>query len=765
MLEEIISNSKDHTPLILHSKAVQKIAVMMCDNLGVKNEKIRNTISKASLLHDIGKCYSGFQTYVKSNKVSDKFTSSNLFHNEISWAFLSTIMNSNSTIYLDSLLYSIYWHHTKDMKTSKSKEYSGEIIEKLNEIDIQLMLKLYNELTGENIDKLNLDKNKNLKYPDYYTSNSSKIYSSDVQYNLIVLSCLVSADRLVSSNDQQKILNNDDYCIEIINKIDYSEIINFSKPESYDGDRFSEQMTCIDNLSNGTTIIKAAAGYGKTTLGLCAWMKTSNKKLLWVCPRNVICEALYDGIIKEIGLLNVDKKISVELFLSNEVKKSYNNDNIGDGFTSDIIITNIDNFLLPSTGNRYRNRMYLLLSSFIVFDEFHELISKEAFFYCFFNVMRCRHYYTNSKTLLLSATPSLISRLWDNDKNKTQILPNENTHYKAAHDKKYTIKLLTKVNDIIPEKNSLFITNAISSAQKTYLKHPYTLLVHSNFIQKDKDRIIQKIFHTYGKKSETNDKIGVISAPILQAAMDISFDKITEIVMSPECTFQRLGRNNRWGYNDSAEFNIITNITDNISIKKCEDSAINCMYDNNLKNKWVNFLIKNILPENEYNLNELYVLYNNFNEENKKDISNYISDQLKTSFTNLSKIYPRKIILNKKNKNGVTISKYANLRDNGTEKMFCIYPIYGQNFKYSDVFQIEDNNEISSKEDFNTQNKQFEVIKLLLSDERFEYNKYKYNNGSGFTSKKLKINANYSKTPYICFDKQYDENIGLFNNI
>ena len=50
------------------------------------------------------------------------------------------------------------------------------------------------------------------------------------------------------------------------------------------------------------------------------------------------------------------------------------------------------------------------------------------------------------------------------------------------------------------------------------------------------------------------------------------------------------------------------------------------------------FLIKNISQDHDYILDELYVLYNKFNEENKKDISNYISDQLKTSFTNLSKI-------------------------------------------------------------------------------------------------------------------------------
>ena len=94
---------------------------------------------------------------------------------------------------------------------------------------------------------------------------------------------------------------------------------------------------------------------------------------------------------------------SVELFLSGEVVFSDINNN--SGFESDIIVTNIDNFLSPSVKTTFADKLFLMNTADVVFDEYQELMTDEALLSAFINMIRVRHRYTKARTLLLSATP------------------------------------------------------------------------------------------------------------------------------------------------------------------------------------------------------------------------------------------------------------------------------------------------------------------------------------------------------------------------
>src|SRR5690606_8448504 len=109
----------------------------------------------------------------------------------------------------------------------------------------------------------------------------------------------------------------------------------------------------------------------------------------------------------------------------------------------------------------------------------------------------------------------------------------------------------------------LTVFNKIENAQE-YHKFTNTenILLHSNFLNSDKQEIIMKIYDLYDKKSNRNiKKSNVISTNILSASHDLSFNNINMSLHSPEYTIQLIGRNNRWGdINESCNINIINNL-------------------------------------------------------------------------------------------------------------------------------------------------------------------------------------------------------------
>ena len=114
-------------------------------------------------------------------------------------------------------------------------------------------------------------------------------------------------------------------------------------------------MLFRSNKIGKTTQVNAPAGFGKTILGL-LWAFNSNKKIIWVCPRNTVAESVYRSITEELKFFNIDF-LSTELFLSGEVKK--NNILFEGDFKSDIIVTNIDNFSRHSRPFKCNSICYL----------------------------------------------------------------------------------------------------------------------------------------------------------------------------------------------------------------------------------------------------------------------------------------------------------------------------------------------------------------------------------------------------------------------
>jgi len=325
MLEKLIAN-KERIPLIKHSKAVSILSEFIFDKISDKTkfvdyDKIKSILINTALLHDIGKCTSQFQQYIADISTNIDYTKI-IYHNEIGWAFLSSIYSNNKSDKL--LLDSIYWHHAKKEHDNFYKNSSIKILEKISKTDLDIMIDFYNHILNVNIDYLDVNDFSENSIPVFFKTQPTLNDAFKNEYPILIRSILISSDQIISSLNideiniilSDKLNNKFDYCDNITTNQKHI-ITNIIKPESYNELRFNEQLNIVKNIDDNCIIqLNAPAGFGKTLLGT-MWSLKSRKKLLWICPRNVVVESVYDSVLNELVALGIDN-ISIELYLHGE---------------------------------------------------------------------------------------------------------------------------------------------------------------------------------------------------------------------------------------------------------------------------------------------------------------------------------------------------------------------------------------------------------------------------------------------------------------
>jgi len=741
-INKILAKSNGIT-LIEHSKEVSRVASLICKNiLNFDDETIMEAVRIGALTHDIGKCTNQFQKSLKNDKLdeSDKDYKLPFRHNEIGWSFLRQHLLCKKDI-LSYVLDSVYWHHGISNKMSSYDDSKIELLD--SEIDLMKSL-----LTHLGLD-INEKPKKSKKAPKYYVTNDEDDCDEINMYNTFIRTCIISADRLVSS------INTKLFSDELLISIHLSNLregeIDFTKHPYFGGDRFTKQINISEEI-NLTTSINAPAGFGKTIVGLLGWYK-SGKKLLWVCPRNIIAESVYEDILKEIDACG-DHNISIELYIGGETVK--HNEYYNKEFGSDIIITNIDNFLTPSVDNRKSHKLFSILDYYVVFDEYHEFPSDAALFACFINILSVRNKLTNSTSVLLTATPININHLWESHNRKTKFLPSKGEHYGAQHTTKYLINSHNEFDVKDLNGNNLIILNSIVNSQIKTVELKSELLIHSQFTNNDKQNIMKSVLDNYGEGNNSDfGKPNLVGTHIIQASLNVSFGNLYESVLSPQTTLQRVGRCDRFGKYNNPTINIIN------FCNKSEISVRNMLYSNNLSNIW--FECINNFNGVKLTLDELYLIYNKHENKNEKVLKSFFDNLYYASLDKLSNIHPVKYYDVKQGKSEIITAGSNKLRSNNNE-VFVICKIHDSK-DYIDPVSVnvyssfgDDFNEVG-----NIQNKLLKTMKHLRNnnDVRFDFNNI-------LNNKKINIDniralSKKSNTPYIRFDKVYDTKFGIIS--
>lgn len=596
------------------------------------------------------------------------------YHHEISWAIVKCLVNSlnfREKPFWEDILWAIYFHHVTPWRKnlngnnnyySNAKDIINELSEETIKNSISLIKSILDKYKSQDPSIANLiaraDEilkcaNEDIKNemslswdgsaPNYFESSNLEEQRS-ASRRLLLRGCLIAADRTISGLSKEECDNfsqsddltsltasfpggpekreeNFSQCIE-----DYGKR---GQREKEQVDKANEAAKSIMDGEFDQTVAALPAGYGKTRFGL-IWAKLIGAdKLIWICPRNSIAEALFEQIQNEHKEIFSNIKVSVELYLTGKRQKANEHAQNLEEFSADLIITNIDSALTPFFRHGIGPRALMVFSRPVIFDEYHEFISDSPIFSLFLTLMRVRTELTAAHTLFLSATPLPFAKHWSELGRIKRI--------EAAHinERKHLVSWSeADAPTRIPAKDkSLSFFNSIKNAQIHFLNRKTDAVAHSNFTPKDKSVLIKGLLKNLGKES-TNENIKISTSPICRAAMDISRPILNISVGSPWDFMQSIGRLDRWGNSQTkTELHIF-----DMHKNRSEKSAVCSVVSLEIFDKWRKSLeefVSNLSKKSDglCTFSDLYALYWKFLEDNESLISKWIKDTAIASFS------------------------------------------------------------------------------------------------------------------------------------
>lgn len=711
----MLANTKKQL-LSNHSIAVANVALKIFKSLKfAENTLMQKTFENfnsleeqifyAGLFHDIGKVDNSFQDWIvsindKSNKdkdyndgvhievkkKEDKFSFFNYpRHNEISWALASFFLEDKVSY---SALYAIYYHHAKVIRNEKNKEIEwgrktileksfNDEVEMKNKVELffESILKFPNSLCGYK-DKIEVmlknfkdnayfENGKGLSTPGFlykdidiekYKKNTQVLDNKEIN-NLLIRSIVISADRVVSSWDNQYLIesvqdnyfpsvfsnvnsNLDTSIEEMLEKFNVSNLNNLINQK-----RDEEQREIALKLSNSKKIktLFGPAGCGKTKIFLEWYLNKvkenpkENKKLYIIAPRKMICSSLFNELCSDLYL----PKAKIEV-LSGEAKlfwdgnRIYNLDEEKVEQEAEITITTIDQVVSIMMSHQKIDMLIDILRSYVVFDEFHEFFNTSGIVMMFKLFIELKKRLENANTLFVSATPNYyFIENYLNIKNSVEYIDTFNKELYKFKFSIYSSETSLNKNALdnseifgnLP-KGSIVIFNTAIDSQRSSLfaeKMEKTLNFHSKLTPSDKNLIYKKITKEWSKKLPDSEFV-LRAGPIVQASLNISTLNLYTQICSAENWCQRVGRANRFASN-LAQATVTTILSEqtlnNISANNSEIKFLRKISSEKQTIAWINFFmykfysgkeIDTIQKEVSLTLSEIYEAYKEFHQ-------------------------------------------------------------------------------------------------------------------------------------------------------
>jgi len=634
-------------------------------------EKLKTLSYYVGCLHDIGKLDSLYQKWVQSTsgvilncdlvylqEGKGKFSfEKHPRHNEISIYLYHLLIDdaevprifSNRSL-KSSAFHSILWHHPKIIREKEFTNY-GYIHKKLVKVsyfdklasqfhqtisEINNIAKSYNPsliLEGfvDGFDDVKISDVDSLLLPSYKEYRDCDDISEVVGHvkknaiNNIVRSSLITADRIISSLTADELHNH------IVNKTLhtlYGEkrsttllpeikkcLDGFEKRFPNSPKNISQAKAALELSQNPDTVnvLRGPAGCGKTKSTLEVIYNLKAQWSIWACPRLDVCDGIFEELISKDYLPNS----KIEL-ITGSSRKTFENgvttqtlpENL---FTGDIIVTNID-YLVSSVITHFNVSAFTkLLTSFVVFDEFHEHVNHAGLDLFFGEMIQAKKYLNNPATLLVSATPNKV--FVDEFLELDTIVK-----MKSYNDSDYEIALTHDNEDLLDEnnprnltydRNTFIISEIALDTQQSFILNQKTengLLVHGGLRRDDKEIILAKLFKSFGVNGDKSYDI-VRCTMIIQASLNISCDNMLSTLSTIENFFQRLGRLDRFSLNDL--INLFTLLIPTDLSKSRNGSFLQKMKTYKSSMAWLTFLKTKPL-NTTVTINELYDWYDEF---------------------------------------------------------------------------------------------------------------------------------------------------------
>ncbi len=739
MIGKIYANTNGQR-LDQHLFAVGYVAKCLFEKI-VPDDKLGEVVYIAGCWHDIGKIDIGFQDWIKLNKKFkeipeegehiDKKTGKFSWqkyprHNEFSLLLCEILFDANilnNTKTLDIIKHAVYWHHAKPLRGKKyeikgvvgifnkmsnfEKIYSDtidnlkgifasidELSNSYDEIDLKIStikIPRFDDIE-EKLEGIDLP-----KYKRYSLKEKLEGYKLNIGINAknaIARTAIVTADRLVSgltAKELESYIDNKTLESLMDRALHQDRGLSSQIKDCLDGfenrypnsERNKEQKKVAQELADeeiNIGVLKGSAGCGKTKIALEWALKTSAKRIYWVCPRVQVCEGIYADLGSDEYLPNSSLEIVTGEIKKRRVDGKEEKEDTPENelFSSDIVITTIDQIVNSITTHKYITTFMDFMNAHVVFDEYHEYINMQGFNLLFAELIEAKKMQQTDEsypnTLLVSATPNPLfvkEFLRLNDEAMVEMKSFNNSDYKiefVEYDDKdeSTNPLMLEQNS----KNTFVISNTAIMAQRSFIEHQAkenAILFHSKFIPKDKKHLFDEIFDAF--KKEGTKKYDVLrSGPVIQASLNITCDKMISEMTHAENFLQRLGRLDRFGKNSDVNVYTIA-ITDGVKNGKSKDGSSHFLKDLDALQSskvWYEFLDNN--RKESYTINEIYTLYETFykDENAKKFIRQDLISALKKSVEIIDEniLDPKSFPNSKKDEKGGVKIKKNSLRGN-----------------------------------------------------------------------------------------------------
>jgi CRISPR-associated endonuclease/helicase Cas3 len=723
----------------------------------------------AGCLHDIGKADPAFQDWVRNPKkkelqiedgqhIDDSKFSFEKYprHNEVSVLIYHLLDSRNRELVnsagISTIKHAIYWHHAKPYrKSDKDFEKYGDIYKKIessiSEAELPVFIKKINQLVEKvsaldatyrqqsisnlvkiisaNFDESAMETINDLglpKYKEYDSKDKVEQYKTEIKKNAInniARSCVVSADRLVSSMSAIELSEKIKQCefdqvIDEMLSIDStlcSHIERCLNNPEFNGDRSSKQADVALKLSNveGVAVLSGAAGCGKTKIAL-EWARLKKaKKIIWICPRVQICQGLFIELTSDLYLPDARVEINTgEFKFINQWNAPTPDDQY---FSGDVVITTIDQILGSIISHTKANTLIDYLNAHVVFDEYHEYINMPAFNLLFAELVACKNFNNSSaNTILVSATPHyyFVNHILD-------IHTDDIIEMSSFNKSRYRLEFVAYDEVVQDSSNPLFlprsestfvISNTATTAQKSFIANQAlenSILIHSKFKKSDKKYLFQEVFDSFCK--EGSGKYNVLRAgPIVQASLNISCDYMVSELTSPEDFLQRLGRLDRFGKNE--DVNVYAIAVPKPIIEKNGSSSstrfLSSLFVLETVKAWYGYL-NDLKIMDEFTLPDIYLCYKQFYGSNTKAIESDLVSALKESVKQINAKVVDPIVIQKTPKDVKTRSKISgsSLRGNNRFVQLAVCDISDKEMpkflnQYAYTEPLDDDSEIDN---------------------------------------------------------------------